>query len=132
MFRVGCAVLSAVVLLSIGYAAEKKEDAQPAAPSEKRVETVYALGPGIVPPKLTRQVSPTYSGKGVGASGGVLVELVVSAQGLPEKVRIVRGLDSDTNQSTVDAVKQWRFKPALKENVPVAVRLTVEVSFRDI
>ena len=47
-------------------------------------------------------------------------------------MRIVRGLDSDTNQSTVDAVKQWRFKPALKENVPVAVRLTVEVSFRDI
>jgi protein TonB len=30
----------------------------------------------------------------------------------------------------VEAVKTWRFKPATKDGVPVAVQVNVEVNFR--
>jgi TonB family protein len=35
------------------------------------------------------------------------------------------GLD----EKALEAVKQWRFEPAKKDNQPVAVQLSVEVNF---
>jgi TonB family protein len=36
------------------------------------------------------------------------------------------GLD----QKAIDAVRQWRFEPALRERQPVAVVVNIEVTFR--
>jgi protein TonB len=36
------------------------------------------------------------------------------------------GLD----EKALEAVKNWRFEPALKDNKPVAVQINVEVTFR--
>jgi TonB family protein len=36
------------------------------------------------------------------------------------------GLD----EKAMDAVKQWKFSPGLKDGIPVAVRVNIEVSFR--
>jgi protein TonB len=40
-------------------------------------------------------------------------------------------LDKDVDQSALDAVKQWRFQPAKKDGKAVAVRITIEIQFRD-
>ncbi len=94
-------------------------------------ETVYELGPGITAPRVIKQVEPVPSGD-FRKNGSVLVRLIVNAQGIPEKVTIVRGLDEITNKSAVEAVSSWRFACARKGGLAVAVRITVELRFHDV
>ena len=95
-------------------------------------EQVFDMGPGITPPRVTHQVTPVNKpddDRGFRISGTVLVGLVVSSQGEPKDVHVVKSLDKDIDQSAVEAVKQWRFDPARKSDTPVAVRITVEIRF---
>jgi protein TonB len=39
-------------------------------------------------------------------------------------------LGDGLDQSAIDTVKKWRFNPATRDGVPVAVRVAVEVGFR--
>jgi TonB family protein len=115
----GAILLLSIVLFSIG------------APSQDKEEQVYELGPGITPPKVVHQVSPEHPAEGFRIAGAVLIGLVVSSQGAPKDVRVLRSLDKAVDQNAVDAVKQWRFEPAKKEGQPVAVRLSIEIRFHD-
>jgi TonB family protein len=95
-------------------------------------ETVYDLGPGVTPPRVTKQVNPQYpTNRGVKAVGSVIIALVVSSKGLPRDPHVVKGLDKDLDESAVVAVKEWRFSPALKNGKAVAVRVSVEIQFHD-
>jgi len=97
-------------------------------------EPVYKLGPGITPPRVIHQVEPNpkKDAGGFRISGTVLVGLIVSSHGEPKDVRVVQSLQKDVDQSAVDAVKEWRFEPAKKDGMPVAVRVTVEIRFHDL
>jgi len=95
-------------------------------------EDVYDLGPGIVPPRIITQAAPRPStARGVRVVGSVTIALVVSSKGMPRDVHVLKGLDKDVDQSAVEAVEQWRFAPAQKEGKPVAVRITLEISFHE-
>jgi periplasmic protein TonB len=97
-------------------------------------EPVFDLGPGITPPRVVHQVNPAASSnsRGFKLSGTVLIGLVVSSKGAPLSVHVVRSLDADVDESAVKAVQEWRFEPARKDGNPVAVRVTVEIRFRDL
>jgi TonB family protein len=97
-------------------------------------EPVFDPGPGITPPRVVHQVSPVpdAGSGGFRLSGVVLIGLVVTSQGLPRDVRVVRSLDKDLDRNAVEAVQQWRFEPARKGDQPLAVRVTVEIRFRDL
>lgn len=92
-------------------------------------ETVYEMGPGITAPRVTKQVPPQYSGRGVRVVGSVTVGLVVTSRGLPQNVEVIKSLEKDVDQSAVEAVKQWRFDPAKKDGKAVAVRIALELDF---
>jgi TonB family protein len=94
-------------------------------------EPVYDLAKDITPPRLIHQVYPAYNpgSHGVRVSGKVLIRLIVSSTGLPKSPSIVQGLAAEVDQSALDAVKQWRFDPARREGMPVAVRVVVEINF---
>jgi len=84
----------------------------------------------MVPPRVTKQVSPRYkTARGVRLEGSVTVVLVVSSQGVPRDVRVVKGLDKDVDQSAIEAVRQWEFAPARRDDKPVAVRISLEIEF---
>ena len=94
-------------------------------------EKVYDLGPGITPPRVIRQVTPEYLGEhGVRVVGTVTVALIVTSRGLPKDPRVVKGLDKDMDESTIAAVKQWRFDPAKKDGRAIAVNVTLEIEFK--
>lgn len=90
------------------------------------------LGPGITPPVLTYQVDPEYTAGARKAKvrGTVLVNLWVDEQGTVQHVRVVRGLGSGLDEKAIDAVRQYKFKPALEDGKPVLVALNVEVNFQ--
>jgi len=93
-------------------------------------EKVYELGPGVSPPRVTKQVNPSYkTARGVKLEGAVTVVLVVSSAGLPRDVKVAKGLDKDVDQSAIDAVRKWQFSPARKDDQPIAVRISLEIDF---
>ena len=97
-------------------------------------EPVVELGPGVTPPRVIHQVSPdpNSGGQGFRINGVVLIGLIVGSRGVPRDVRVVQSLDKDLDKQAIDAVQQWRFEPARKAGNPVAVRVTVEIRFRDL
>jgi len=61
--------------------------------------------------------------------GVVTVSLIVDQHGLPQNVKVLRGVGMGLDEKAVEAVKTYRFKPATENGKPVAVYLNVEVNF---
>jgi TonB family protein len=57
------------------------------------------------------------------------VQLTVQVDGVPKDIKIAKGSRPDLNESALDAVRQWRFQPALKDGEPVEKTVVLEVSF---
>ena len=63
--------------------------------------------------------------------GVCLVGLIVDAQGNPQNVHIVRPLGMGLDEKAMEAVRKYKFKPAMRDGkTPVAVPVNVEVNFR--
>lgn len=62
--------------------------------------------------------------------GTVLVSLTVNKDGLPTNLAIKKSLAPDFDQSALDSVKQYRFKPAMEDGIPVSTNLYISVRFR--
>lgn len=67
----------------------------------------------------------------MGGTGGrtVSVQLTIQTDGVPKDVRVAKRVREDIDDSALDAVRQWRFRPAMRDGKPIEVRVTVEVSF---
>ena len=85
--------------------------------------------PKTSPPRVTYQVEPklTEEERKAMRSGNVLVNLWVNEQGNPINVHLLRGTGSALDQKAVEAVKQYRFKPAMENGEPLLVELNIEV-----
>jgi len=123
-FRIAIFVLAAASLC-VGQSQNSAED------GGKTDEQVYDLGPGVIPPRVIKQVNPRYPASlhGVRVTGSVTIAVIVTSQGAPKDPHVVRGIDDEVDQAAVDALKQWRFAPARKNDKAVAVRVTVEIDF---
>ncbi len=59
-----------------------------------------------------------------------MTRLIVDAHGKPQQVKIVRCVEPSLEQPTLDAVRQYKFKPAVdKDGKPVPVMMSVEVQY---
>jgi TonB family protein len=94
-------------------------------------ERVYTVGGGIVAPKLIYQVTPEYSEEARKArfEGTVVLETIIRRDGTIDVVHLLRSLGFGLDQTAMEAVKKWRFKPATKNGVAVDSFLNVEVRF---
>jgi TonB family protein len=93
---------------------------------------VRKIGDGVSVPLPIYIVDAQYSPEARAAqfSGVVLVGLVVDPQGLPRDVHVVRSVGMGLDERAVEAVRQYRFRPAMEHNKPVPAALNVEVNFR--
>ncbi|MGP8184885.1 MAG: energy transducer TonB [Terracidiphilus sp.] len=94
---------------------------------------VYQIGGGISAPVVIHSVDPEFSDEARRAKyqGICLVSLIVDAQGNPQNVHVARALGMGLDEKAIEAVRQYKFKPAMKDGkTPVAVVVTVEVDFR--
>ena len=94
---------------------------------------VYAPGNGVSLPMVVKEVRPAYTqaAKDARIEGTVVLECVVLADGTVGDVTVARSLDSllGLDQEAVKATKQWQFKPGMKDGKPVAVRVSIELTF---
>jgi TonB family protein len=104
-----------------------------AADQDKPYGPVYKVGQDVSAPKLISSVQPEFPQSARGEhdkwEGRCLVGLVVDETGMPQDVHIVRSLRQDFDEKSIEAVRQYRFQPAMKAGTPVAVSLKVEVKF---
>lgn len=93
---------------------------------------VYKVGGGVSGPKLIYQPDPEYSEEARKAKfqGTCVLWVVVGPDGKARDIRVARTLGLGLDEKAIEAVKTWRFEPAMKDNKPVAVQINVEVSFR--
>ncbi len=93
---------------------------------------VMSVGGGVSAPVVIRSVEPEFTPEARTADfqGSVSIQLIVDTQGNPQNVHVVRHLGMGLDEKAIDAVRQYRFKPAMYEGHPVAVQMIVEVTFR--
>jgi TonB family protein len=94
---------------------------------------VYRAGSGVISPRVLREAKPQYTADAMRAKvqGTVVLECVVLADGSVGRVDVVRSLDPTfgLDQEAVKAAKQWRFQPGTRFGEPVAVLVTIELTF---
>jgi TonB family protein len=61
--------------------------------------------------------------------GVCFVSLIVDVNGIPQNPRVIKSLEPGLDQKALEAVKKYRFKPAMKGAIPVPVMITVAVDF---
>lgn len=63
--------------------------------------------------------------------GTVLLRIIVQADGRATNISVAKGLGMGLDENAVDAVRGWRFKPAVGPGgKPVPVEVLIEVTFR--
>jgi protein TonB len=90
------------------------------------------IGGGVSAPVLIYSVEPEFSEEARKAkvAGNVLVNLWVDTQGNPSHVHVIRGVGMGLDEKALEAVRQYKFKPAMENGKPVLVELNVEVNFQ--
>jgi periplasmic protein TonB len=93
---------------------------------------VFRVGGGVSAPKALYAPDPEYSEEARKAKyqGTCVLWLIVGPDGHPRDIRIARSLGLGLDEKAIEAVKQWKFEPAMKDGKPVAVQINVEVDFR--
>jgi protein TonB len=91
----------------------------------------YRLRPGDKPPVAIFSPSAEFSDEArrMKYGGVVLLSLIVTEEGLPADIQVLRPLDHGLTEKAMDAVWQYKFQPAIRDGVPVAVRITIEINF---
>ena len=92
----------------------------------------YRLGSGVTPPTLLKEVKPKYTGDALRQrlQGTVVLEAVISREGIPISMRVVRSLDpGGLDQEAMIAAREWRFTPGRIGGTPVDVLVTIILDF---
>ncbi len=107
---------------------------RPAAPVRSvRVAAVDGpLDAAVTPPDvLEYSTPPLYSeeARRLGVEGIATVEARIAADGAVGSARIVGSLGHGLDQNALVAVRQWRFRPALRSGQPIPVWADIDVEF---
>jgi TonB family protein len=124
--------LIALLLVPLAAAQQPIPPSDPTAPAQAN-EPLYKIGGHISAPQIKHRVTAQYTDEAKRANyqGVCLIGLIVNAQGNPVNVHVVRPLGMGLDEKALEAVRQYKFRPAMKDGkTPVPVMVTIEVDFR--
>ncbi len=92
---------------------------------------IFHVGGGVSPPRVLYQPEPEFSEEARKAKyqGVCTLGLIVGADGRPSNIRVLSSLGMGLDEKAIEAVKNWKFEPAMKDGHPVRVEIAVEVDF---
>ena len=90
------------------------------------------IGGGLSAPQLIYSAEPEFSEEGRKAkfAGNVLVSVWVETNGLPSHIQVIRPVGMGLDEEAVEAVRKYRFKPAMENGKPIVAKLNIEVNFQ--
>jgi TonB family protein len=83
-------------------------------------------------PEAVRKVDPAYPAALLrdGIEGVVVLHAIIHSDGSVGDVSILEGVNEQLDANARTALQQWRFRPGLKNGVPVDVEAVIRVPFR--
>jgi len=84
--------------------------------------------PQVLLSAIPRELGPHDSGAAK-YSGTAILQLIVTTDGTPSDIKVVKSLGPGLDAKAIAAVQNWKFVPAKKDGRPVAVQIQVEVEF---
>ena len=84
---------------------------------------------GVTLPVLQHRVSPGVPERSERVSGAVAMKVLVTSKGAVDQVAVTKGLSRAMDQEALKAVRQWVYSPATRNGEPVAVWMTVTVTY---
>jgi TonB family protein len=106
----------------------EKPPQAPSGPGERDENGVYTVGGSIAPP--TRLEQPKYppEAAAAGIQGVVIVQVVINESGNVADAKVVRSIPL-LDEAALQAVRNWRFAPAMLNGQAVPIRMVVTVNF---
>jgi TonB family protein len=119
---VAAAATSAVALRVAVDSAADQASSKNGAPTTVPAKTMEA--------NLISKVNPKYpqEAKEAGIQGTVVLDAVVGKTGDVENLKVVSG-PKELQQSSLDAVRQWKYKPYEWKGAPIEVKTTISVVY---
>ena len=93
---------------------------------------IHGFAGQSVAPVLLYKVEPEFSEEARKAKvqGTVMLYAEVDTNGRLRNIKVTRGLGLGLDEKALEAVKQWRFRPGLRDGKPVVEAAAIEVNFR--
>jgi len=109
-----------------GLAVGSNQPASPAGPAAPVV-----VGGDVRPAKLISSVPPAYPAlaKAQHVSGAVTIDALIDANGRVTTMKVISG-PTLLLEAAKDALKQWKYQPAMLDGKAVSMNLTVSIQFR--
>jgi len=92
---------------------------------------VFRVGGGVSAPKAVYSPDPEYSEEARKAKyqGVCVLYVEVGPDGRTRNIHVMRTLGLGLDEKAIEAVKTWKFDPAMKDGKPVTVAVNIEVTF---
>ena len=95
--------------------------------SAPRVTSADLSGPSPIK-KSDPRYPPTLIREHV--EGEVVLYAVIRADGSVDSIELVRGLDEQLDANAMEALTQWKFRPASRQGTPIDLEAIVHIPFR--
>jgi TonB family protein len=124
-FRAPVTALALLALLGLAVPSISQE-------APKKDGPPYRVGGEISRPEILSSTRPIYTelARRARVTGTVIVEAIIDEHGDVTDVRVLKGLSMGLDQAATDAIRAWKFKPAMREGQPVRVYYVLTVNFQ--
>jgi periplasmic protein TonB len=92
---------------------------------------IFHVGGGTSAPRPVYSPEPEFSEEARKAKyqGVCTLGLIVGTDGRPSNIHVLSSLGMGLDEKAIEAVKNWKFEPAMRDGHPVRVEIAVEVDF---
>lgn len=93
--------------------------------------TPYKIGGAVSPPSCISCSDPEYTeaARRARLEGTMVLWVIVNEEGKAERFRIREPFGMGLDDAAVEAVREWEFRPAMRDGKPVPVYMTIEVNY---
>jgi TonB family protein len=100
---------------------------------QSEAPSILKVDAGKMAAQIVSQKSPVYPAEAKAnkdtLDGPVVLDVIIGKDGVPQNIRIKQSLRADYDESALDAVQDWRWKPFLLNGNPIKVKTTVTVNY---
>jgi TonB family protein len=92
---------------------------------------IVRIGGAVAQSNLISKVPPVYpvAAKTARVQGTVELQATISKDGVPLELRVLSSPSDDLSQSSLEAVRQWRYRPTLLNGNPVEIVTVIIVNY---
>jgi TonB family protein len=95
-------------------------------------ESPTVVGPDVKPPLPVLRAPAEYTevARRNRVEGTVIIETLIRRSGRVTDIRVLKGLPDGLTEAAVETVRQWRYRPAVRNGVPVSVVYNLTINFK--